>query len=143
MGRNRRDVAERLHETLAGAGVPLLGVVANGLKAGLASYGYTNAYPQAKVAPTPLAEPLANGPLAEAASVNGASVNGASANGASAEGAPPSESEEPIPTEPAYPMAPTYGEAVDLLGRLGDLTVESPTDESPRPSRRRRASRRT
>ena len=34
VGRNRRDVAQRLHETLMGAGAPLLGVVANGLKSG-------------------------------------------------------------------------------------------------------------
>ncbi len=34
VGRNRRDVAQRLHETLTGAGAPLLGVVANGLKSG-------------------------------------------------------------------------------------------------------------
>jgi capsular exopolysaccharide synthesis family protein len=41
VGRNRRDVAERLHETLDGVGAPLLGVVANGFKAGrLGSYGY-------------------------------------------------------------------------------------------------------
>ncbi|MGP0102195.1 MAG: polysaccharide biosynthesis tyrosine autokinase, partial [Solirubrobacteraceae bacterium] len=33
VGRNRRDIAERLHETLTGAGAPLLGVVANGFKA--------------------------------------------------------------------------------------------------------------
>ena len=32
VGRNRRDVAERLHQTLAGAGAPLLGVIANGFK---------------------------------------------------------------------------------------------------------------
>jgi Mrp family chromosome partitioning ATPase len=32
VGRNRRDVAQRLHETLTGAGAPLLGVVANGFK---------------------------------------------------------------------------------------------------------------
>jgi capsular exopolysaccharide synthesis family protein len=31
-GRSRRDVAERLHETLSGAHAPLLGVVANGFK---------------------------------------------------------------------------------------------------------------
>lgn len=41
VGRNRRDVAVRLHETLVAAGAPLLGVVANGFKAGrLGSYGY-------------------------------------------------------------------------------------------------------
>jgi Mrp family chromosome partitioning ATPase len=43
LGRNRRDVAQRLNETLAGAGAPLLGVVANGFKAGRfdsCGYGY-------------------------------------------------------------------------------------------------------
>jgi succinoglycan biosynthesis transport protein ExoP len=45
VGRNRRDVAERLHETLAGAGAPLLGVIANGFKAGRrGSYGYGYGY---------------------------------------------------------------------------------------------------
>jgi capsular exopolysaccharide synthesis family protein len=39
--RNRRDVAQRLHETLAGAGAPLLGVIANGFKSrGSGSYGF-------------------------------------------------------------------------------------------------------
>jgi succinoglycan biosynthesis transport protein ExoP len=45
VGRNRRDVAERLHEILQGADAPLLGVVANGFKPGrLAPYGYTYGY---------------------------------------------------------------------------------------------------
>jgi polysaccharide biosynthesis transport protein len=45
VGRNRRDVAERLHETLAGAGAPLLGVVANGFKPGrLGAYSYGYGY---------------------------------------------------------------------------------------------------
>jgi succinoglycan biosynthesis transport protein ExoP len=47
VGRNRRDVAERLHETLAGAGAPLLGVIANGLTArrgDYGGYGYTYDY---------------------------------------------------------------------------------------------------
>jgi capsular exopolysaccharide synthesis family protein len=45
LGRNRRDIAQRLHDTLAGAGAPLLGVVANGLKAGwLGTYGYGYGY---------------------------------------------------------------------------------------------------
>ncbi len=45
VGRNRRDVAERLHETLTGAGAPLLGVVANGFKSGgRGSYGYAYDY---------------------------------------------------------------------------------------------------
>jgi capsular exopolysaccharide synthesis family protein len=45
VGRNRHDVAQRLHETLVGAGAPLLGVVANGVKAsGPGAYGYSYAY---------------------------------------------------------------------------------------------------
>ncbi len=45
VGRNRRDVAERLHVTLTGAGAPLLGVVANGFKSGaLSAYGYGYGY---------------------------------------------------------------------------------------------------
>jgi capsular exopolysaccharide synthesis family protein len=45
VGRNRRDIAERLHETLTGAGAPLLGVVANGFKSGrLGGYGYGYSY---------------------------------------------------------------------------------------------------
>jgi succinoglycan biosynthesis transport protein ExoP len=45
VGRNRRDVAMRLHETLLAAGAPLLGVVANGFKAGrLGSYGHGYGY---------------------------------------------------------------------------------------------------
>jgi capsular exopolysaccharide synthesis family protein len=52
VGRNRRDVAERLHETLTGAGAPLLGVVANGFKAGRlgGAYGYTYTYDYARAA---------------------------------------------------------------------------------------------
>jgi polysaccharide biosynthesis transport protein len=45
VGRNRRDVAERLNETLTGAGAPLLGVVANGFKSGrFGGYGYAYDY---------------------------------------------------------------------------------------------------
>ncbi|MGN6372949.1 MAG: polysaccharide biosynthesis tyrosine autokinase [Solirubrobacteraceae bacterium] len=45
VGRNRRDIADRLHEILQGADAPLLGVVANGFKPGkLAPYGYTYGY---------------------------------------------------------------------------------------------------
>jgi capsular exopolysaccharide synthesis family protein len=45
VGRNRRDVAQRLHETLAGAGAALLGVVANGVKLGrFGGYGYGYGY---------------------------------------------------------------------------------------------------
>jgi succinoglycan biosynthesis transport protein ExoP len=135
IGRNRRDVAEHLHETLAGAGVPLLGVVANGLKAGLASYGYSSDYANAGAERTATAEVST-----DRASVNGASVNGALANGVSAKRIPPSV--ESMPTDPAHRTAPTYGEAVDLLGRLGDLAVEPPSDERGRSGRGRRASRR-
>jgi capsular exopolysaccharide synthesis family protein len=57
VGRNRRDIAERLHETLTGAGAPLLGVVANGVKAsGSGSYSYAYDYGQAK----PSAQPLSS-----------------------------------------------------------------------------------
>jgi Mrp family chromosome partitioning ATPase len=46
VGRNRRDVAQRLHKTLADAGAPLLGVIANGFKANSlrGSYGYSHDY---------------------------------------------------------------------------------------------------
>jgi succinoglycan biosynthesis transport protein ExoP len=45
VGRNRSDVAARLHETLKGVDAPLLGVVANGFKPGrLASYSYSYGY---------------------------------------------------------------------------------------------------
>jgi succinoglycan biosynthesis transport protein ExoP len=71
VGRNRRDVAERLHQTLVGAGAPLLGVVANGFKSGRrGSYGYAYDYTMTDAehpAPPP------------AASTNGASRSGASA----------------------------------------------------------------
>jgi capsular exopolysaccharide synthesis family protein len=52
VGRNRRDVAVRLHETLVAAGAPLLGVVANGFKAPRrGSYGYGYSYDYAPVEP--------------------------------------------------------------------------------------------
>jgi tyrosine-protein kinase len=48
VGRNRRDVAERMHETLSGAGAPLLGVIANGFKARRnAPYSYAYDYSRA------------------------------------------------------------------------------------------------
>jgi Mrp family chromosome partitioning ATPase len=72
VGRNRRDVAERLHETLTGAGAPLLGVIANGFKSGgRGSYGYAYDY---SYAPTPPLSPSA--------------PDGPSANGAGAADAP-------------------------------------------------------
>jgi capsular exopolysaccharide synthesis family protein len=55
VGRNRRDVAERLHETLAGARAPLLGVVANGVKAGRGSYAYGYGYDYTRNGATPAA----------------------------------------------------------------------------------------
>jgi capsular exopolysaccharide synthesis family protein len=61
IGRNRRDVAERLHETLSGVGAPLLGVIANGFKAGGGTpyaydYDYTREEP-----PTGAGTPSRNG----------------------------------------------------------------------------------
>jgi Mrp family chromosome partitioning ATPase len=44
VGRNRRDVAQRLHQTLAGAGAPLLGAIVNGFKSTRGSYGYSYDY---------------------------------------------------------------------------------------------------
>jgi capsular exopolysaccharide synthesis family protein len=65
VGRNRRDVAERLHETLTGAGAPLLGVIANGFKTGRrGGYGYGYGY---DYAPTKSGQPSS-----ESVSPNGA-----------------------------------------------------------------------
>jgi len=51
VGRNRRDIAERLHETLTGVRAPLLGVIANGTKVGRhGGYGYGYDYAPAKSA---------------------------------------------------------------------------------------------
>jgi Mrp family chromosome partitioning ATPase len=67
VGRNRRDVAERLHETLTGAGAPLLGVIANGFKSGgRGSYGYAYDY---SYAPQP---PSSSPSAPDASSANGA-----------------------------------------------------------------------
>ncbi len=78
VGRNRRDVAERLHETLTGAGAPLLGVIANGFKAArFGSYGYTYSYDYAAPSSGPSLSDLAastngSGPVEEpVASANG------------------------------------------------------------------------
>lgn len=69
VGRNRRDVAERLHETLTGVGAPLLGVVANGVKLGrLGAYGYAYDY-----APKGALQPPTSTSIPAAASSNGAS----------------------------------------------------------------------
>jgi succinoglycan biosynthesis transport protein ExoP len=74
VGRNRRDVAERLHETLTGAGAPLLGVIANGFKSGgRGSYGYAYDYSyapeQQPALPTVPDAPSVNGALAGERSV--------------------------------------------------------------------------
>lgn len=64
VGRNRRDIAERLHETLTGAGAPLLGVVANGFKSsGPGSYAYAYEYAQA----APVASPSSPSPVSPSA----------------------------------------------------------------------------
>jgi len=68
VGRNRRDVAERLHETLAGAGAPLLGVIANGFKAGRrGGYGYGYGYDYTPAKPKPPADTPASPPNGAAA----------------------------------------------------------------------------
>jgi Mrp family chromosome partitioning ATPase len=68
VGRNRRDVAQRLHETLAGAGAPLLGVIANGLKSGrrgsYGGYAYNYSYVSGKQPATPAADASPNGAVA-------------------------------------------------------------------------------
>jgi capsular exopolysaccharide synthesis family protein len=62
VGRNRRDVAERLHDTLTGAGAPLLGVIANGFKAGrLGAYGYGYGYDYSPTKPKLPSEASSNG----------------------------------------------------------------------------------
>jgi capsular exopolysaccharide synthesis family protein len=66
VGRNRRDVAERLHHTLAGAGAPLLGVIANGFKTTRGSYGYSYDYSYTPNKPSPPK------PSSDLASPNGA-----------------------------------------------------------------------
>jgi capsular exopolysaccharide synthesis family protein len=61
IGRNRRDVAERLHETLSGVGAPLLGVIANGFKpGGSAPYAYAYDYTREEP-PTGGSAPSRNG----------------------------------------------------------------------------------
>jgi succinoglycan biosynthesis transport protein ExoP len=77
VGRNRRDVAVRLHETLKGVDAPLLGVVANGFKPGrLAGYSYSYGYGYGSDRPA------------------GASPNGASASADAAPASTPAGSAE-------------------------------------------------
>lgn len=62
VGRNRRDVAQRLHETLTGTGAPLLGVVANGFKSrALGAYGYSYGYAAPKAQRSSSSVPSGNG----------------------------------------------------------------------------------
>jgi succinoglycan biosynthesis transport protein ExoP len=66
VARNRRDVAERLHETLQSVGAPLLGVIANGVKAsGLGSYAYSYDYAPAAAPPSMLVSPNGSPPASE------------------------------------------------------------------------------
>ena len=89
VGRNRRDVAQRLHETLTGAGAPLLGVVANGFKqgrrGGYGSYGYAYDYATS-----------GTGPTAGTGAPAGASAEGSAPTGAFPNGAV--SADEPVPT---------------------------------------------
>ena len=65
VGRNSRDVAERLHETLSGAGAPLLGVIANGFKARRnAPYAYAYNYSYRSEPPSGDAGASPNGAVA-------------------------------------------------------------------------------
>jgi Mrp family chromosome partitioning ATPase len=76
VGRNRRDVAQRLHETLTGAGAPLLGVVANGFKSGRrGGYGYGYSYDYA--AEVKVGRPADGAPPAGGVSPNGAGASDA------------------------------------------------------------------
>jgi succinoglycan biosynthesis transport protein ExoP len=62
VGRNRRDVAERVHQTLTGADAPLIGVVANGFKPSrLGPYGYAYDYTYNGAGPPAGAGVSANG----------------------------------------------------------------------------------
>ena len=74
IGRNRRDVAQRLHETLSGAGAPLLGVIANGFKV-RRNAPYSYAYDYAQTKPESLSSDAAaspNGIVSTGESVQGA-----------------------------------------------------------------------
>jgi succinoglycan biosynthesis transport protein ExoP len=82
VGRNRRDVAERLRETLTGAGAPLLGVIANGFKPGrLSSHGYGYGYAYAGDDRSPPTQGSSNG-ASSTTSARDASPEGAPARDA-------------------------------------------------------------
>jgi len=107
VGRNRRDVAERLHETLAGVGAPLLGVIANGLKSSRSgSYGYGYGYDYS----SPRTEPPSPEVSAEAP-----------ANGTPA-GAFPWD--RPAVARPTGDTTSSHGEAINAPWVVGDLPVE-------------------
>ena len=73
VGRNRRDIAERLHETLTGAGAPLLGVIANGFKARRnAPYSYAYDYSYKSEPPSGSGSPSSGEAAAPESSPNGA-----------------------------------------------------------------------
>lgn len=67
IGHSRRDVAERLHQVLAGSGAPLLGVIANGAKSG-GPYAYADVSGKSSpaVAPSNGAGPSERVPTAKA-----------------------------------------------------------------------------
>jgi polysaccharide biosynthesis transport protein len=74
VGRNRRDIAERLLDTLKGVGAPLLGVIANGVKSrgpGAYTYAYSYDYAPSKSA----------APVAEAVAANGRAPTSGQAQG--------------------------------------------------------------
>jgi capsular exopolysaccharide synthesis family protein len=77
VGRNRRDVAERLHKTLEGAGAPLLGVIANGFKAARSGSYYGYGYDYAREGKDPAAPPASTADSKPTQAVdNGASSSG-------------------------------------------------------------------
>jgi Mrp family chromosome partitioning ATPase len=74
LGENRRDVAVRLRETLAGVDAPVVGVIANGYKrprGSLYTYGYSYQYDYSQYNGAPAADvaaqPVANGASPEKA----------------------------------------------------------------------------
>ena len=130
MGRNRRDVAERLHETLAGAGAPLLGVVANGFKARRrGSYGYAYEYGYAETQPPAAAEVSVNGASANGASADQASVEEVSANGAYADQA----SVEEVPADQASPTGLDDQASADEASPTRPPPTGPPRPRSPCP----------